>query len=91
MSKESCEKKHNENQTSGYHDIQKKPHFHVLSFEKLRFWCLGGQNANRRSDSHEPLLTPLKRLNKVVERNGMGIGLPVIKIRKETSFSTRRL
>ena len=44
---------------------------------------MGGQKAIRRSDSHETLLVLLKLLKKVVERNGMGIGFPVIKIRRK--------
>ena len=52
---------------------------------------MGAQNTNRISDSHETRLTPPTNPNKAKERNGIGIGLPVIQICMKTAFSTHRL
>ena len=48
----------------------------------------GGQKVNRRSENDETALTHRTYLKKVVGRNGIGIGLPVIKIRKKNNFFT---
>ena len=50
---------------------------------------MGGQKANRKTDSHETRLLAPRHLKKVLVRNGMVNGLPVIEICMKTAFSSK--
>ena len=77
---------------SGY---TKKQNFHLIGFLKIRFWGMGGQNGNRRFDSHETLLTTPTHVKKIVVGSGIGIGIILLVINihrtKKIAFSPRRL
>ena len=66
--------------------IHKKITFLPLILLKTKFLEFGGQNANRRFDSHELKCTHPTLLKKVIGRNRTGIGVPVLKTRKKSVF-----